>query len=354
MSQISQMSQMRRSGHMSRTRLAGLATALIAAGLVLAPLSPAAACACGGVAPAPGSEVAVGEERAIVSWDDGVEQIEMLLGVLSSDTETGLVFPTPSPATVSLGDREDFEAIGRVTTPTRVEEYDWWGAASGGGDGVAGGAPPEVLASVQLGPIEAVTLAASDTNALATWLADNDFQLAPAVTDLLEVYVERGWYFVAVRLTGDEPLDGSLDPLVFSFESEALVYPLELSRAATSPQTVRLYVFDDHRQRVTFVGGGEPSPSFASWAAPVSGTEVEDFGAYLTVFELYFDDPGTQILADLEFSDALDDETTGTEYYVTVPVALGPVPAGWLIVLFAVLGVVGTMLVIGSVGAKRS
>ena len=335
-----------------RRRLGSVATLAIAATLVLAPLAPASACACGGAAPAPGSEVAVGEERAIVSWNEGVEQIDMLLDMQSTDSETGLVVPTPSPATVTLGDRDDFEAIGRVTTPTRVEEYDWW-STPGDGVGAAGGAP-DVLATVQLGPIEAVTLAADDASGLQTWLDDNGFALAPAATALLEGYVDRGWYFVALRLTGDAPLEGGLDPLRFTFESETLVYPLELSRAATSPQTVRLFVFDDHRQRVTFVGAGEPAASFTSWAAPVTGTEVAGFGDYLTVFELYFSEPETQILGDLQFSPALTDETTGTEYTVVVPVALGPVPVGWLIVGFAFLGAIGAILVVMAVGAKRS
>jgi len=331
-----------------------LALALaLAAGFAVVPAAPAAACACGGVAPSPGSEVAVGEEHAIVSWRDGVEQIDLLLAVLSTDSEAGLVFPTPSPATVSLGDRADFEAIDRVTTPRRVEEYDWW-SFGGAGAGSAGGAPPEVLDVVQLGPIEATTLAASDTAGLETWLADNDYALAPAVTDLLGAYVDRGWYFVALKLTGDAPLDGGLDPLRFTFETDELVYPLELSRAATAPQTVRLFVFADHRQRVSFAGAGTPAASFTSWAAPVAGTEVEAFGDYLTVFELYFSEPGSQILGDLEFVDTLTDETSGTEYTVVVPVGLLGIPLGWLLSGFAVAGVLGALLVVATVGAKRS
>jgi hypothetical protein len=323
------------------------------AGFTVAPVAPAGACACGGVAPSPGSEVAVGEEHAIVSWRDGVEQIDLLLGVLSADVETGLVFPTPAPATVSLGDRADFEAIDRVTTPQRIDEHDWW-TFSSAGDGATAGAAPTVLDVVQLGPIEAVTLAASDTAGLETWLADNDFALSPEVTALLDGYVQRGWFFVALKLTGDAPLDGGLDPLRFRFETDELVYPLELSRAAMSPQTVRLFVFDDHRQRVSFVGAGAPTASFTSWAAPVAETEIGGFGAYLTVFELYFAEPDAEILGDLEFADALSDETTGTHYRVRVPVELLGIPLGWLLVALAVVGSVGALAVVASVGAKRS
>jgi hypothetical protein len=337
-----------------RSALARATAALaLAAGLAITPLAPARACACGGVAPSPGSEVSVGEEHAIISWRDGVEQIDLLLGVLSTDVETGLIFPTPNPATVSLGDRADFEAIDRVTTPERIEEYDWWSFGSAG-DGATAGAAPIVLEIVQLGPIEAVTLAASDSAGLQTWLADNDFTLSSAVTALLDGYIDRGWYFVALKLTGDAPLDGGLDPLRFRFETDELVYPLELSRAATSPQTVRLFVFDDHRNRVSFVGAGTPVATFTSWAAPVVGTEVEAFGDYLTVFELYFAEPGTQILGDLEFVDALSDEATGTEYGVSVPIGFLGIPLGWILVALVLAGGFGAFVVVSSVGAKRS
>lgn len=338
----------------SRRGIRGLAALLVAVGLTIAPVVPASACACGGVAPAPGSEVSVGEERAIISWQDGVERIDLLLGVLSSDSHAGLVFPTPAPATVSLGDRADFDAIGRVTTPERVEEYDWWSFGDAAGDGAPGGAAPEVLATVQLGPIEAVTLAASDTAGLQTWLTDNGYALSAEVTALLEGYVQRGWFFVALKLTGDAPLDGGLDPLRFTFDSDELVYPLELSRAATSPQTVRLYVFDDHRQAVSFVGAGSPAASFTSWAAPVTGTEVAALGDYLTVFELYFSDPPGQILGDLTFADTLSDETTGTEHTVVVPVSLFGMPLGWLLTGLGIFAVLGAILVVSAVGAKRS
>jgi hypothetical protein len=331
----------------------GIAVAALALGLTLAPVAPAGACACGGVAPSPGSEVAVGEERAIISWQGGIEQIDLLLGVVSTEAETGLIFPTPSPATVSLGDRADFDAIDRVTTPERIEEYDWWSFRSPG-DGASAGAAPTVLDVVQLGPIEAVTLAASDSAGLETWLTDNDFALSPEVTALLDGYIERGWFFVALRLTGDAPLEGGLDPLRFRFETDELVYPLELSRAATTPQTVRLFVFGDHRQRVSFVGAGTPSASFTSWAAPVSDTEVAAFGAFLTVFELYFADPSSQILGDLEFADTLSDDVTGTEYRVSVPVEFVGIPLGWIIVALALAGGFGAFVVVSSVGAKRS
>ncbi|MEO8529053.1 MAG: DUF2330 domain-containing protein, partial [Pseudolysinimonas sp.] len=207
-------------GSPTRRRRAGAFSVVIGVllGVLLAavPAVPAAACACGGVAPSPGSEVTVNEEHAIVSRAGGVEQIDLLLGMLTTDTQTGLIFPTPAPATVTLGDRADFEALDRVTTPTRIEDYDPW-TVNGGGVGASAGGAPQILADVNLGPIRAVTLAADDAGALSTWLTENDFVLPDAVSALLGSYVDRGWYFVAMKLTGEAPLAGDLDPIRFTF-----------------------------------------------------------------------------------------------------------------------------------------
>ncbi|MEO5535143.1 MAG: DUF2330 domain-containing protein [Pseudolysinimonas sp.] len=344
-------------GSPTRRRRAGAISVVIgcALGLLLAalPAVPAAACACGGVAPSPGSQVAVNEEHAIVSRAGGVEQIDLLLGMLSTDTQTGLIFPTPTPATVTLGDRADFEALDRVTTPTRVEDYDPW-TTRGDGYGAPAGGAPQVLADVDLGPIRAVTLAADDAGALSTWLADNNFVLPDAVSALLGSYVERGWYFVAMKLTGEAPLEGDLDPIRFTFDSDTLVYPLELSRAATDPQTVRLYVVDDHRQVVAFDDHHPVDTASVTWAAPVTGTEVGHFGDFLTVFDLFFPDPGSQITGDLTFTDDTTDATFGTEVHVSVPLGIFGIPLGWLLIALGGILVLAVLLVVGMVNTKHS
>ncbi len=254
-----------------------------------------------------------------------------------------------------VGDREDFEAIGRVTTPTRVEEYDWWGCE------VA-----EAMVSQAGRPRMCWRAFNSDRSKRSRWRLRTPPDCRPGSTTTGSRSPPRS--ATCSRATSSAAgisshcgsretrhFEGGLDPLRFTFESDTLVYPLSFSRAATSPQTVRLFVFDDHRQRVTFVGGGEPAAAFTSWAAPVTGDRGRRRSATTSrCFSSDFSDPGAQILGDLEFAPTLTDETTGTEYTVTVPVALGPVPVGWLIVGFAFLGAIGALLVVAAVGAKRS
>ncbi len=320
---------------MRRRGFAGVAAlVLTSAGLTaLAVAAPAAACACGAPTPPEGVRVSVGQEQALVTFDGSTERIDLVLDMLADGAETGLVLPTPSPATVSLGDRELFDALDRQTEPEVEVRQDWWGT---GGDGAAGGASPTVLSEVDLGPVQAVTLAASDAEGLRDWLDANGYGIASGVQALLGDYVDRGWSFAALKLTGEQTIDGQLDPIRFEFATDAAVYPLLLSQASASPQTVRLYLVGDERMAVAFPDGAE-LPGDVTWAGAVDEPALAELGPYLTVVEAYFFDPATQITGDLDIR-----STGGREDYAPVTdrteyVQLGGVPLGLVLLVVGLI-----------------
>lgn len=311
-------------------------------------VAPAAACACGAPAPRPGEDVIVDKELAILSWDGEQERVELLLDMLTDAEDVGLIFPTPSPATVTAGDRETFAGIEEAIAPKQVVVDDWWGGY-GAGDGSAGGAPPPtVLDQVQLGPVEATTLAAEDATGLTEWLDANGYEVRPEIAEGLAEYVERGWFFVALKLTSDAPLDGMLDPVRFTFDSDELVYPMALSKRATSVQQARLYVFQDHRARIAGLDDPQAVLTAASttWAGPVP-SGFEDLGGYLTVVDLFFASPATQIPGDLVVVQAGDDEPLQPVYTVNRPVSLFGIPFGVVVILGAAAGIV-VLFAVGS------
>jgi hypothetical protein len=326
-----------------RRFLAILPAAALLLGLQVA--TPASACACGAPAPRPGQDVIVDKEHAIVSWDGGRERIELLLDMLTDAQDVGLIFPTPAPATVTAGDRGTFVEIEDAIQPKQVIVDDWW--AGDGGDGVAGGAPPVVLDQVQLGPVEATTLEASDAEGLGDWLDANGYVIRDEIAQGLKDYVERGWYFVALRLTSEVALEGGLDPIRFTFDSEQLVYPMDLSRHAATPQKARLYVFQDHRARIA--GLEDPVPVLPGeqtvWAGPAP-SGLDDLGRYLTVIDLVFDAPASQIPGDLLVVQAGDDEPLQPAYTVTRPVTVFGVPFG----VAVILGAAAAMVVLFALG----
>lgn len=329
-------------GRMKRLGALLSVTSLLVLGQVA---SPAAACACGAPAPPIGSDVNVGAEHAMVRWDGDLEEIVLQLDLTSDSGSTGLIFPTPNPATVTAGDPELFESLRDAMQPEIVTEYDWWGMGGllggAGAPGDGGGAGPDVLARVQLGPIEATTLAASDSQGLTDWLTTNGYGLSEAVTAELPQYIDDGWSFVALKLTGDVPLDGALDPITFTFETDSLVYPMRMSHAAESSQAVRLWVLGDHRADVT--DGTLVVDSSVAWAGPVDDPELAELGAYMTVVDLFWYDP-TMITEDLAITDAPNDDTDIPVEYRTEVVKFLGFPAGPLIVFGVVV-----LLIVGLV-----
>ncbi|MEO8094281.1 MAG: DUF2330 domain-containing protein [Pseudolysinimonas sp.] len=312
--------------------------------LGLQAVAPAVACACGAPAPKPGQDVIVDKELAILSWDGDQERIELLLDMLTDADDVGLIFPTPAPATVTAGNRQTFIDIEDAIAPKPVVVDDWW--SSDNGEGLAGGAPPTVLDQVQLGPVQATTVAAADATGLTDWLDQNGYAIRPEIADGLQEYVDKGWYFVALKLTSAAPLDGMLDPVRFTFDSDQLVYPMALSKRATTLQQARLYVFADHRARVA--GLDDPVPVLdaetTAWAGQAPDV-VGDLGKYLTVVDFYFSNPASQIPGDLVVVQSGDDEPLQPAYTVTRPVTVFGIPFGAVVIL----GVVAGLLILAAI-----
>jgi hypothetical protein len=334
---------------MSRRIVAFAAAIAAAAGLLTAGqlAAPAWACACGGIALPPGGTNTVAQETSIVSREGDRETIEMYLTMRGAGSKAGLVVPTPTAATVSAGSAADFAAMQRAAVPRVVTTDDWWSfdaSALPGAGAPQAGAAPTVIDRVQLGPLEATTLAADDPAGLRDWLTDNGFTMSPAVLAQLTGYVERHWDFVAVRLTGDAPLDGRLDPIRMEFASDELVYPMAMSRAATDVQSVKLYVLDDHRVDAAFLGGGSARAT-TEWSGPAPA--VAGFpGGRLTVLSLFFSHPGTEVEGDLRLPAAPSDERVGIVQHETRHITVLGVPAGWLLVLLGLLVIAAVVILV--------
>jgi hypothetical protein len=285
-------------------------------------------------------DVMIGSEYAIISITDQREQIDMRLSVETVAQDSGLIFPTPEPATVSLGDEADFDAITSQMRPREVVHYDFWylpfpGAAGPNGEGGAGA--PVILSEVQLGPLRATTLAASDSDGLTAWLEDNGFMVRDEVEPLLRQYITKGWYFVALSLTNPDGLGGDLAPISFSFDlpADGPVYPLALSRAARIEQQVNLYVFADHQYDVAWEdpSAGDTLRSWPVWSGPVDQPTLERFGGWMTAFHLDFWDPAENIADDIAFYQASADEEIGTVYETVQPVTVfGIIGLGWVLI----------------------
>jgi hypothetical protein len=299
--------------------------ALLLGGLAPSLTAPAWACGCG--AYIPGQQGAsVVDERALIAWEGSREDILMSLRVTGSSDTAAWVMPVPSAAQISLGEAEAFEEVGRLTAP-RIEYRDtWWPTfswltAGGVSEGATAGAPPgagvNVLGRQRIGPFDVTRLAAQDPTALAAWLTDNGFPHPDGLDANLAPYVADRWEIVAVKLAPaarGESLTGDLQPLRLSFASDKVVYPMRLSRSASTPQTVDLYLLADHRMEPTSIPVARNTPNL-EFAGRIEGADVSpalaDFvgdGAFLTQWNNFIGEP-TSIDGDYVFEQATADTT---------------------------------------------
>jgi hypothetical protein len=253
-------------------------------------MRPSWACGCGALVTSSRSGVDVADETSIVRYDGGQEEIVMRLSVRSQARDAAWLMPTPTRARVTLGESDWFDQLDRLTEPAVVRHRRWLPRLGGGTEGASAvpkaGDGVGVLGRQRLGPFEVTTLSAGDSGALASWLTAHGYRLPGRLAEALKPYVARHWTYTAIKLAPRQGrLTGALDPLRVTFGSDTPIYPIRLSRLATSPQSVHLYVLAPHRVTVSGLDGmittfaGRVTPSMV--ASPGLRSMLGD-GAFLT------------------------------------------------------------------------
>jgi hypothetical protein len=250
---------------------------LVVAAVTLASFTlvgPSWACGCGALITRTDSGVDVAQETSIVHVDGGREEIVMRLSVRSQAKDAAWLMPTPGRARVTLGERAWFDQLDRLTEPAVVRHRHWLPRRddrSSSGASAPPGAGVGVLARQRLGPFEVTTLSAGDAEALAAWLTGHGYRLPGRLAQALKPYVAQRWTYTAIKLVPERGgLTGELDPLRIAFPASAPVYPIRLSRLATTPQAVHLYVLAPHRVQVSGLSGAGLATTYAGRVAPAA------------------------------------------------------------------------------------
>lgn len=345
-----------------RTCSARVATATMILFAALAPgaIAPASACACGGIV-SPGDSATVQQETAALTWDGARESVLLRLALASDTEHAALVVPTPSPATVTAGSADTFGELARLAAPEYVVDTEWFSRSSADeASAAAPGATPMVLDQVRLGPLEATTLAGGDLDGLRRWLGGNGYALRHEVTATLAPYLREGWSFVAIRLTGEQELSGALDPVLLSFDSDRLVYPMRMSAAARTAQSVHLYVLGEHRVRradpdaagqdsaVEFAGRLSPGASEDPFLREALATGQD----YLTEMRVRIGDPAA-ITTDFAFTTAPEDTGYRRSIVQTDRVTVFGQPAGYVVLGAATLAAAVVVVAVVRVARAR-
>jgi len=110
----------------------------------------------------------------------------------------------------------------------------------------------DVIDEQIVGPYAMAILAASDATALVDWLNENGYYFPEEGEEVIAGYVEKEWYFVATRInaidedSGKALAEGAIDPIVLSFASDSIVYPLRITSLSAESPDILLYILADH------------------------------------------------------------------------------------------------------------
>lgn len=245
----------------TRARLLALVAATLLAGLLVAVPGAARACACGAAYVPDGHTVQAGDELGFLSWAGlGQERLEMGLSLTTDTSDLAVLIPTPAAPKVSQGDPRTFDELAILTTPPPS-------SSTGGADGDSAGAPqaaPSVLSTTKLDDVVATVITGGTPKGVTRWLSQHGYAQKPQVTPAIAAYLRDGWVFTAVKLRADKPFDGQTDPIVLTFASQQLVYPMRLSSTASEVGTVTVYTLDHSYDRRTDRAGLADTPAEAT------------------------------------------------------------------------------------------
>jgi hypothetical protein len=148
------------------------------------------------------------QQDIIVAYKNGVETYVFQPTFCGTASNFGLILPVPSTLTASpaLSDQQAFTTVDLLSQPTYVTVTSCYPRYNGSG-GAAGGtttgvdASTSVVASGHVGFLDWVQLKADTEESFTDWLTTNGYSYSPAASSVFSYYVQKGWYFVAFKIS---------------------------------------------------------------------------------------------------------------------------------------------------------
>ena len=115
--------------------------------------------------------------------------------------------------------------------------------------GVAEKADVQIYASGEVGPYEFEVIGSEDPDALINWLREHNYQVTKDMEPLIDVYVQEGFVFLAMRLLPEESAQ-NVQPVKLTYPSLRPMIPLRLTAVAANQDMAVLAWFYADRQAV--------------------------------------------------------------------------------------------------------
>ena len=198
------------------------------------------ALACGGFfcSTFPMNQVA---ERILFVVGEGVVSTHVQIQYNGDAPDFAWILPVPSPPDLQVTHNEVFRQLQFATQPSFQLNFDededcgfFFFATVEMDDASRADGGVQVVSEERVGPYDTVVVTADDAASITTWLTDNNYNLGELGAQLLQPYVDEGYYFVALRLAADREV-GDLQPIALTYPADKPGIPIRLTAVATAP-----------------------------------------------------------------------------------------------------------------------
>ena len=140
-------------------------------------------------------------QTALIRYDDGMEDLYLKVGYEGAEGDFAWLVPTPSVPDLERAPTKLFSDLHEITKP----DVNYRGAEMLQFANDKTGAT--VISRSQVGMYDMAVLSADDSQALYSWFAENNFSIPYEAQELVDEYIEKGWYFTVMKIVPGARLD---------------------------------------------------------------------------------------------------------------------------------------------------
>lgn len=162
------------------------------------------------------------DQQNLIYWDEA-NQIEHFIRSAEFGTASelaGFIAPTPSIPQIDNARGELFDRLRKAITETSPFEGSIRGGMGGGGKTNSLSSKVQEVQRVQIAGYDAITVAATDANALSTWMQENEFETGDGFAEWVNHYIKKDWYLTLFRVNKIDNRKGfKTGPIRMSFRT---------------------------------------------------------------------------------------------------------------------------------------
>ncbi len=190
----------------------------------------------GGIPFVPDVKIYEPGQKAIVAWNKGKEVLILSTDVqASADTKVIEIMPFPSNPKVEKGNPVSFIYVEYLVNRAIKDNMD--SMKRGAKSEARGGKPKgvEIISHQKIGAHDITTLKVNDVNEFIKWIKDyfrknaKEAKLPEALRKVISAYIKDGYCYFAFDVIELSKKKKSVEPIIYTFDSKCLYYPLKIS-----------------------------------------------------------------------------------------------------------------------------